>query len=149
MTVDFLFCVEGEGCFVMVVDEDYLASLLLKRFSAPGGMGVQRFVHVRHPQLLNSFVAPGKNRILDYLVFDRVAQNKWGAGSVLLESVRPVHGFEIKVSISALVVELKDLSKSEAWSKHCSHFWLVVSDKGVAEGLPAGVKIPDFGVCCV
>jgi len=50
-----------------------------------------------------------------------------------------VHGFEIKVSRSDLVRELADPSKADPVGKYCDHWWLVVNDEKLLDGvaLPA------------
>lgn len=50
-----------------------------------------------------------------------------------------IHGFEVKVSRSDWLTELKDPSKAEAWSRYCNYFWLVASDKSIVQNdLPEG-----------
>lgn len=50
-----------------------------------------------------------------------------------------VHGFEVKVSRSDWLTELKDPSKAEAFKPYCDHWWLVVPDASIVRGdLPEG-----------
>lgn len=58
--------------------------------------------------------------------------SKWGER-------QSIHGFEVKVSRSDWLTELKDPTKAEAWARYCHYFWLVVSDKSIVrDDLPDG-----------
>jgi hypothetical protein len=58
-------------------------------------------------------------------------------------------GHELKVSRSDVLAELADPTKAEPWSQYCSHWWLVVSDPALVEGLALpeswGVMSPPSG----
>jgi hypothetical protein len=43
------------------------------------------------------------------------------------------HGFEIKVSRSDWLRELKDPAKADGFGKYCHYWWLVVSDHGIVK----------------
>lgn len=50
-----------------------------------------------------------------------------------------IHGFEVKVSRSDWLTELRDPSKAEAWARYCHYFSLVASDKSIVRNdLPEG-----------
>lgn len=50
-----------------------------------------------------------------------------------------VHGFEVKVSRSDWLTELKDPEKAEAFRPYCDHWWLVVPDAAIVrDDLPPG-----------
>lgn len=50
-----------------------------------------------------------------------------------------IHGFEVKVSRSDWLAELKDPSKAEAWARHCHYFWLVAASRDIVrDDLPDG-----------
>ncbi len=49
-------------------------------------------------------------------------------------------GHEIKVTRSDVIAELSDPTKPDPWLKHCSRWWLVVSDPALIDGL----TIPDL-----
>lgn len=57
-----------------------------------------------------------------------------------------IHGIEIKRSRADLMREFKDPSKADAVGKYCDHWWLVLADAKIADGvqLPAswGVLAP-------
>lgn len=67
-------------------------------------------------------------RIADYLVIDKYP------------SQQALHGFEIKVSRSDWLSELRDPEKSAPWRCYCNYWWIVTSDKAVCrpEELPDG-----------
>lgn len=50
-----------------------------------------------------------------------------------------VHGYELKVSRADVQKELKDPTKADAVGKYCDHWWLVVADLKIIDGL----VIPD------
>lgn len=53
----------------------------------------------------------------------------------------PIHGFEVKVSRSDWLSELRtDGQKSALWRSYCTHWWIVVPDAGIItpRELPAG-----------
>jgi hypothetical protein len=60
------------------------------------------------------------------------------------------HGFEVKVSRSDLIKELRDPGKAAAIQKWCEYWWLVVGDAELVEGVPIpetwGVLAPKRGV---
>lgn len=60
-----------------------------------------------------------------------------------------LHGHEIKVSRSDLLVELGDPAKPEPWMQYCTYWWLVVSRPDLVNGLdiPAewGIMAPPSG----
>jgi hypothetical protein len=50
-----------------------------------------------------------------------------------------IHGFEVKVSRSDWLTELKDPEKAEAFKPYCDHWWLVVPDASIVrDDLPEG-----------
>lgn len=50
-----------------------------------------------------------------------------------------IHGFEVKVSRSDWLHELKDPEKAEAFKRYCDYWWLVVPDLGIVrDDLPDG-----------
>jgi hypothetical protein len=51
-----------------------------------------------------------------------------------------IYGFEIKVSKSDLKAELNDARKADAIGKFCSHWYLVISDEKLLEGLEIPTK---------
>lgn len=65
----------------------------------------------------------GTDRILDALVLDRYLEN----------GVRCVHGFEVKVSRSDWLRELREPCKAAAWTRYCHRFWLVVHDTSIVK----------------
>lgn len=82
---------------------------------------------------------PGRDgaRIADFLAIDtwgsrdltdaeKDAHLPWGAR-------QSIHGHEVKVSRSDVLAELKHPDKAEAWSRHCHYWWLVISDRAIAD----------------
>lgn len=86
----------------------------------------------------------GGDRIADAIVLDT-----WGTPHLdLTESERErrewgarqsIHGFEVKVSRSDWLTELRDPEKADAWVRYCHYFWLVASSKDIVrDDLPDG-----------
>lgn len=63
---------------------------------------------------------------------DAIALNLWASRGYA------VHGFEIKVSRSDFLAEMKDITKSEAFSKSCDYWWLAAP-----KGLVSPTEIPE------
>jgi hypothetical protein len=70
---------------------------------------------------------------------DAVAMNLWPSKGLTL------HGFEIKVSRSDFLSELRDPGKSNEIKRYCDYWWLVIPSEDVIElgGVP-----DDWGVLC-
>lgn len=75
---------------------------------------------------------------------DAMAMSIWPSRGIAL------HGFELKQSRSDLVAELRQPKKADEFTPFCDHWWLVVSDKKLVEGVevPAtwGILAPQAGV---
>lgn len=88
------------------------------------GTNADRYVrasHVRYPSGWGDAL-----RIADYLVLDTYTPNE-------------IIGFEVKVSRSDWLTELRDPRKAEVWRKHCHRWYLVVSDRRIVrDDLPEG-----------
>lgn len=105
---------------------------LRRRYGGQVGSGSMRTVryvgaaHVRYGPFAPSCIA-------DFLV-----QDTWGNYGP--ESGRhPILGFEVKVSRSDYLRELKDLSKSEPFRLVCTEWYVVVSDRAIVrDDLPDG-----------
>lgn len=58
-------------------------------------------------------------------------------------------GHEVKVSRADVLVELRDLTKTDPWQRFCDRWWLVVSDPALIDGLDLppswGVMSPPSG----
>lgn len=110
------------------VTERVMLDLLHDRFgfiSDNGGIPKPRFVNAEHVRARTGF----DTRTLDFVAIDT-----WASG----KNAR--HGVEVKVSRSDWLRELKEPSKSELFRRWTTHFWLAVSDQGVArpDELPEG-----------
>lgn len=106
--------------------EQRMLDLLRRRYTAVrAGTNADRYVRAAHvPTAAERW--RGGVRVADYLVLDT-----YGAGQL--------HGFEVKVSRSDWLAELRDPGKSETWRCYCDRWWLVVPDRAVvADDLPAG-----------
>ncbi len=57
-----------------------------------------------------------------------------------------LHGYEIKISREDLKREIRNPSKADNIGRYCHHWWLVISDKKLMEGLviprPWGILVP-------
>lgn len=62
-------------------------------------------------------------RICDYMALDL-----WPGGSGAA-----LHGFEVKVSRSDWLTELRDPEKAEAFARYCHYWWLAVSDASIVK----------------
>ena len=70
---------------------------------------------------------------------DGVAMNLWPSKGLAL------HGFEIKVSRSDFLSELRDPDKANEIKRYCDYWWLVIHSKDIIDlgGVPK-----DWGVMC-
>ena len=123
--------------------EEDLLELLHRRYDAVN-FDAPRYTVIEKPPVLREGSSYG-TREIDALVLDSyTAPAKAGVPRHL-----PVHLFEIKVSRSDLLAELRDASKAGAWERFGHYFWLVVPDRDIIKGLvlPAhwGVLSPDGG----
>lgn len=87
----------------------------------------------------------GGDRIADAIVLDTWATTHADLtetereNRVLWGSRQSVHGFEVKVSRSDWLTELRDPEKAEAWARYCHYFWLVAASKDIVrDDLPEG-----------
>lgn len=113
----------------MMTESDMIRLLQQKYTRVRAGTNADRYVrakHVRHPKKMcdgNTYGAAAA--IADYLVFDT-----YGQGELI--------GFEIKVSRSDLLTELRNPGKAEHWKQHCHRWYLVVPDKQIV-----GAALPE------
>lgn len=80
-------------------------------------------------------------RICDYMALDL-----WPGGYGSDRKGATLHGFEVKVSRSDWLVELRDPEKADAFARYCHFWWLAVSDASIVRGdLPEGwgLMVPD------
>lgn len=107
--------------------EREILDLLSARYSTERqGTIADRWVraeHVRSSQDYREFLS-----IADFIAIDKYA------------SSQAMHGHEVKVSRSDWLTELRDLSKAERIKRHCTFWWLVVSDASIVKPgeLPEG-----------
>lgn len=107
-----------------------LMSLLRLRYTA----NRWRYVFLENVRNETGYM-PGKKRYADALAMDL-----WPSRGLEL------HGFELKVSRSDLVAELRDPEKAGAIKRYCDRWWLVIADKAILRGR---VAIPeDWGILC-
>lgn len=66
----------------------------------------------------------------------------WSTGSGII-------GHEVKVTRADVMAELADATKADAWARYCTHWWLVVADPSLIDGLAIpeawGVMAPPSG----
>lgn len=106
--------------------EAAVLDLLQDRYTAlRPGTNADRYVRAAHVPTA-ALPVRGMDRVADYLVLDT-----YGAGDL--------HGFEVKVTRSDLLAELRQPAKADAWRAYCDRWWLVVPDPALAAGvLPDG-----------
>lgn len=116
---------------VKLTERDMLERLAERygRLYANGPRKTLRYVGARHVR----FGPLWPTAIADYLV-----QDCWGNYGPEHRQ-HPVLGFEVKVSRSDYLSEIKNLGKSEPFRKVCTEWYMVVSDpKIVRDDLPDG-----------
>lgn len=118
--------------------ERMVLDLLAERHSVDSGNG-PRYAFAEHVRNEAGFGrydheqyrATGKRTTLR--TADAIAVDLWPSSGNL------VHGFEVKVSRSDWLTELRDPTKADAIRRFCDHWWLVVSDPQIVRGdLPDG-----------
>lgn len=104
---------------------------LNRRFSTVSQGASMRYVRAEHVKLGLGF---DSRRTCDFMALDL-----WPGGFGSDRAGAKLHGFEVKVSRSDWLVELRDPEKSEAFARYCHHWWLAVSDASIVKGdLPEG-----------
>lgn len=111
--------------------ERSMLDLIHARYSKVNPGNGPRYVvaeHVRNQCGFGGWWGTGPLRTVDALVVDL-----WPSSGHL------IHGFEVKVSRSDWLTELKDPDKAEAFRPYCDHWWLVVPDAAIVrDDLPGG-----------
>lgn len=111
--------------------ERMVLDLLHQRYSKVHPGNGPRYVVAEHVRNCCGFGGYGGNPPLR--TADAIVVDLWPSSGNLL------HGFEVKVSRSDWLTELRDPSKAEAFRPYCDHWWLVVSDAQIAhDGVPDG-----------
>jgi hypothetical protein len=101
----------------MTTERDMLDRLNARYASAPP-TGI-RYARAEHVKLSTGYDARG---ICDYMVLDTWNQG-YGA-----DAGPKLHGFEVKVSRSDWLHELRQPEKAEQFARYCDFWWLVVPD---------------------
>lgn len=131
---DILF---GEATPEVKWTERMMLDLIRERYTKDSGNGPRYVVaeHVRNQCGFGAFdptfeVRPGTDgyRRTTLRTVDALAVDLWPS------SGHPIHGFEVKVSRSDWLTELKDPEKAEAFRPYCDHWWLVVPDTQIVRG---------------
>jgi hypothetical protein len=105
-----------------VTERDVLDALR-KRYTMAAGNG-ERYVLAEHVRDHGAFA----RRTADLMVRDM-----WDSSGMAL------HGFEVKVSRSDWLTELRDPTKAERFKRHCDYWWLATSDSSIVrDDLPEG-----------
>lgn len=111
--------------------ERAVLDLIRERYTTDTGNGPRYVVaeHVRNQcGFGGDYWGSGPLRTADALAIDL-----WPSSGNL------IHGFEVKVSRSDWLTELKDPEKAEAFKAYCDHWWLVVPDAAIVrDDLPDG-----------
>lgn len=119
MSADLFGHVEAEPA--KVTERDVLDALR-RRYTHKAGNG-ERYILAEHVRDSGAFA----RRTADLMVRD-----VWGSSRMAL------HGFEVKVSRSDWLTELRDPTKAETFKRHCDYWWLAVSDASIVrDDLPA------------
>lgn len=107
----------------MTATERDVLDALRRRYTKRAGNG-ERYVLAEHVRDHGTFA----RRTADLLVRDM-----WESSGFAL------HGFEVKVSRSDWLTELRDPSKAHRFKVHCDFWWLAVSDADIVrDDLPEG-----------
>lgn len=107
--------------------ERHMLDLIHVRYAVDAGNG-PRYVVAEHVRNQGGFGWDEPLRTADAIAVDL-----WPSSGHL------IHGFEVKVSRSDWLTELRDPDKAEAFKRYCDHWWLVVPDKTmVRDDLPTG-----------
>jgi hypothetical protein len=110
--------------------ERAMLDLLRDRYTVDAGNG-PRYVFAEHVRNYCGFAGYGTT--VPLRTADAMAVDLWPSSGHL------VHGFEVKVSRSDWLTELKDPEKAEAFRPFVDHWWLVVPDATIVrDDLPAG-----------
>lgn len=111
--------------------ERMMLDLIHERYSKVHPGNGPRYViaeHVRNQCGFGGYWGTGPLRTADALVVDL-----WPSSGNL------IHGFEVKVSRSDWLTELKDPDKAEAFRPYVDHWWLAVPDVAIVrDDLPDG-----------
>lgn len=131
MTADMLFGEPEPAPEPVRHTERSMLDLIHQRYSKVNPGNGPRYVvaeHVRNQCGFGGYWGTGPLRTADALVVDL-----WPSSGHL------VHGFEVKVSRSDWLTELKDPEKAEAFRPYCDHWWLAVPDAAIVrDDLPVG-----------
>jgi hypothetical protein len=96
---------------------------LRRRYTHRAGNG-ERYILAEHVRDNGTFA----RRTADLMIRDM-----WVSAGM------PLHGFEVKVSRSDWLTELRDPTKAECFRRHCDYWWLAVSDASIVkDDLPEG-----------
>ena len=110
--------------------ERHMLDLLHQRYGRDHGNG-PRYILTEHVRNRTGFAIEYDKPPLR--TADALAIDLWAStGST-------IHGFEVKVSRSDWLTELKDPTKADPFRAHCDYWWLVVPDASIVrDDLPAG-----------
>lgn len=107
---------------IKATERDVLDALR-NRYTQAAGNG-ERYVLAEHVRDHGTFA----RRTADLMVRDM-----WQSSGMVL------HGFEVKVSRSDWLTELRDPTKAERFKRHCDYWWLAVSESSIVrDDLPEG-----------
>lgn len=119
--------------------ERMMLDLIHTRYSAVNPGNGPRYIVAEHVRNQAGFGGYDRDqykatgRVTTLRTADALVVDLWPSTGNLL------HGFEVKVSRSDWLHELKDPHKAEAFKPYCDHWWLVVPDAAIAhDGIPEG-----------
>lgn len=111
--------------------EREILDLLHSRYAKVNPGNGPRYVVAEHVRNYCGFA--GYRTITPLRTADALVVDLWPS------SGHVIHGFEVKVSRSDWLTELKDPEKAEAFKPFCDYWWLVVPDAAIVrDDLPAG-----------
>lgn len=108
-----------------VTETQMLAHLRTRYTRVRPGTTADRYVRIQHARYPASWYSGEARAIADYLVIDTYDQHE-------------LIGFEVKVSRSDWLAELRNPNKAEYWKQHCHRWYLVTSHRDIVrDDLPA------------
>lgn len=106
--------------------ERQILDMLHRRLGGQTNGTTERFVLAEHVRYDPSAGASG------HRIADAIAIDCWHSSRFAL------HGYEVKITRSDWLRELRDPDKAEVWAQHCHYWWLIAPPGVVRDDLPAG-----------
>lgn len=120
-----------------VETERSMLDRLNRRYAVVSQGTSMRYVRAEHVKNGLGFNA---RRTCDFMALDL-----WPGGYGPDRTGATLHGFEVKVSRSDWLTELRDPEKAESFARYCHHWWLAAADRSIVkDDLPEdwGLMVP-------